>query len=444
MPEMERITLNYKNLSQKYSGQLGDYNRQYCSIYLARLKNMDKFLLDRIKDKWGDTYPIIKLHKLSQEKLETCIVIGTLFKDQKLKPSILRELSEANQLVAEVNPILNNLTDDSDKLFIEDEAQRYEIEGNLSLKNVVTGITIALLGSDIGKGKFAASEYLFAGFREQIDRPIFKQDTFIVFLSGLNFINYEKIIGNLELFTYWISGMCGDTSKVARVVIAGNSLRVDAVKRKPTISLISRVADSTDSIESVKSFDNFLSQLCSVVDVDLMPGENDPSNQILPQKPMHPCMFPESAVNKSLNLVSNPYSCSLDNLKFLGSSGTPVQNIMWYSGNDTPVKAMQKCLEWSHLAPTAPDTLGCYPYYDEDPFIIDECPHVLFAGNQDEFATEVVTGNNFLLFDVFVNLLAVFRRKGTKSEINKYTKILQHIPSCPVKFEHSRLHYDGF
>lgn len=394
--KLERITVKYENTSQKFSEHPEDFNRQYCTIYLARLRDMDKFIHQRIKKEWGSKYAVIQLHKLTEESRGKCIVIGTLFKDQKLKPSILKELSEANQLVADVGPILDNdLSDDSDKLFIEDEVQRYQIEG-VPIKEVVTGITIALLGTDAGNGKFKAEDYLFAGYREQIERPLFIEDTYVVFLSGLDLINYEKIICNLGLFTFWLTGMLGDTetvSKVVRVIIAGNSVRIAGEKRKPTISLISRVPESTESMEAVNSLDNFLSQLCALVEVDVMPGEHDPSNQILPQIQMHPCMFPNSSTYKSLNLVPNPYSCSLDNLNILGSSGQPVQHIIWYSENNSPIKALQKCLEWGHLAPTAPDTLGCYPYYKNDPFIIEKCPHVFFAGNQDEFATEIVTGD---------------------------------------------------
>lgn len=60
------------------------------------------------------------------------------------------------------------------------------------------------------------------------------------------------------------------------------------------------------------------------------------------------------------------------------------------------------------MAPTAPDTLcecvkrlstddtiklimpaeiGCYPYFDADPFIMTRTPHVYFIGNQPRFET---------------------------------------------------------
>ena len=35
---------------------------------------------------------------------------------------------------------------------------------------------------------------------------------------------------------------------------------------------------------------------------------------------------------------------------------------------------------------------GCYPFQDKDQFVIDECPHVFFVGNQPDFETTVIEG----------------------------------------------------
>lgn len=35
---------------------------------------------------------------------------------------------------------------------------------------------------------------------------------------------------------------------------------------------------------------------------------------------------------------------------------------------------------------------GCYPFQDKDQFIIEECPHVYFVGNQPRFESTVVEG----------------------------------------------------
>lgn len=55
---------------------------------------------------------------------------------------------------------------------------------------------------------------------------------------------------------------------------------------------------------------------------------------------------------------------------------------------------LTRTLEFRHMAPTAPDTLGCYPYAEEqeDPFVMRECPHVFFAGNQPRFESTLVEG----------------------------------------------------
>lgn len=66
-------------------------------------------------------------------------------------------------------------------------------------------------------------------------------------------------------------------------------------------------------------------------------------------------------------------------------------------------------LEWSHIAPTCPDTLcsctlitkkgghqlndndtGSYPFKEYDPFLLGACPHVCFIGNQPAFETMLV------------------------------------------------------
>lgn len=129
MENVERKCVKYENLSEKFLNQPLDYNRQYCSIYRARLKEMETLMMKQIERKWGTRYPISKLYNLAQEKYDKCIVIGTLFKDQKLKPSILKQLAEGNQLTPQ--PLISNFSDESDRLFIEDELQRYEILGML-------------------------------------------------------------------------------------------------------------------------------------------------------------------------------------------------------------------------------------------------------------------------------------------------------------------------
>jgi len=51
------------------------------------------------------------------------------------------------------------------------------------------------------------------------------------------------------------------------------------------------------------------------VDVDLMPGEFDPANHLMPQQPLHPCMFPKSSAYSTFHVVTNPYDATIDGVR---------------------------------------------------------------------------------------------------------------------------------
>ena len=36
---------------------------------------------------------------------------------------------------------------------------------------------------------------------------------------------------------------------------------------------------------------------------------------------------------------------------------------------------------------------GSYPFQDDDPFVLKDCPHLYFAGNQPEFGTKIIHGS---------------------------------------------------
>ena len=99
-----------------------------------------------------------------------------------------------------------------------------------------------------------------------------------------------------------------------------------------------------------------------------------------------------------------------------------------YSDLDDRTEVLEKLLTWRHLIPTAPDTLAAYPYYNADPFIIQEAPHVLFAGGQPEFGTALVEGPGGQ--SVRVVALPNFSATGTMVLVN-----LRTLAVHPVQFE---------
>lgn len=92
----------------------------------------------------GDKYPIKKMADLCEENPEKCVIVGTTFLHQKLKPSILRDISEETQLAPQ--PIRHKFADESDTVVLEDEVQRIQLLGDFPVHKFVTGIVLAVLG----------------------------------------------------------------------------------------------------------------------------------------------------------------------------------------------------------------------------------------------------------------------------------------------------------
>lgn len=87
-----------------------------------------------------------------------------------------------------------------------------------------------------------------------------------------------------------------------------------------------------------------------------------------------------------------------------------------YSTVESPLDVLELMLKWRHLAPTAPDTLSCFPLAGIDPFILETCPSVLFTGNQDRFASRVVdspAGQKCLILS-----LPAFSKAGSAALVN--------------------------
>lgn len=96
--ELERHAVEYSDGADRFYKVSRDFSKQYFHIYSARLNTFRNILGPAAYKKWGDRYKILKLCEL-REKDAMCIIIGTLFKLQILKPSILKELSDELEII---------------------------------------------------------------------------------------------------------------------------------------------------------------------------------------------------------------------------------------------------------------------------------------------------------------------------------------------------------
>lgn len=230
----------------------------------------------------------------------------------------------------------------------------------------------------------------------------------LVLVSGLDQSSNHDFSMSLDLFEQWMYGNLGgidnsadfEAANIVRIIVAGNSVRTLMEVRQKTMSM--RQPESVLTLKAVKAVDELMAEWTKSVNVDLMSGEFDPSNFMLPQQPMHHCMFPSSAPCGAFKCVTNPYECKIEDRLVLGTSGQNVTNIQKYSNIEDPLDALRSIARWSHIAPTSPDTLACYPYYNDDPFVIKNCPHILFAGNTNEFKTELYSGAPFHSTFIFI------------------------------------------
>ncbi|OWF46452.1 DNA polymerase delta subunit 2-like [Mizuhopecten yessoensis] len=397
--EFQRADSQYEDKSERFLLKDKNFARQYAHLYAERLWMMRGKLEKAARNKWGKDVNVKKLHELQNN--EKCVIIGTLFKHMELQPSILKEISEEHNLMPQ--PLRTRFVNDTDKLILEDELQRIILLGKIDTPTSVTGVIMAVYGiePEDDQGKFHVEDYCFQELPAQVPRPALKQDKYIALISGIEAGgNHEKMFP-LQLFVDLVTGQLGDagqqedSANIVRVIVAGNSLSQDT-QDKDSINKAKYLTKKTaaGSINAVKDLDDSFTQLTSCVDVDLMSGQFDPANYILPQQPLHKCMFPQASCYTTFHTTTNPYHCRVDGVSILGTSGQPIHDIMKYSTNEDPVDILEKCLRWGHLAPTAPDTLGCYPYYKEDPFIIKECPHIYFAGNQSSYGCRLHKGSS--------------------------------------------------
>ena len=336
---------------------------------------------------------------------------------------------------------------------LEDESGRLRLVGTL-LQQVmlVTGCIVAVIGTENSSGEFEILDLKVADLPRQPQRWELDDSDFalangtsnkrrksdhhrdatgakIAIVSGLSITGEDADQLSLDLLAEYLLGEAGGTlereeaAKISRLIIAGNSIGLPSVKGEED-EVVTRKAVKKYGYDAsaynpapTTHLDSFLATLLPSLPITLLPGDSDPASVSMPQQPLHPAMLPRSrnyaqqpTSNEAgwFDTTTNPWEGDIDGWRFSGTGGQPINDIFKYVEGDDRLEMMEHVLRWRIGAPTAPDTLcrsrehktpehtnkalGCYPFQEEEPFVIEESPHVYFAGNQPRYESIVIEG----------------------------------------------------
>ena len=345
--------------------------------------------------------------------MEPKAIIGITYKEMPCKPSILKNI----EAMIGSRKVKSFVSESQDYLCVEDPSGRIRINSErskdaINIGHFITGIPIALKGVLDDKGLFIVKDYTF--MNSTIHNNIVHSNTttapppslsrdYIMLISDLEIgsandnDNRNALARNMLLNFIQNTGNVSRTlseyaNQIQRVIICGNS-----IYSPPDTELVEKGSFRKQNLNNTvykqilsnyEQLDDFINKLTHYISVDLIPSLDDLSSDYFPTPALSEIMFPQSSacLNKTFNLVTNPYSFQLDGISFLGTSGDNINTIKQYSTLTNPLEIMELTLEWGHLAPCAPDGIRTYPYKQFDNLVKFNIPDVYFCGSQQQGA----------------------------------------------------------
>ncbi|CEL55441.1 DNA polymerase delta small subunit OS=Arabidopsis thaliana GN=POLD2 PE=2 SV=2 [Rhizoctonia solani AG-1 IB] len=411
------------------------YGQQFDTVYAARLCQLRPALLEKARQTWGKCEAPHVPRVLDVVKGQQCYIIGTVYMDMPLKANVLEDIAQDHALA--MIPVQSKRTSNKDSVMLEDESGRVGLIGDLLAKErLVTGINIAVLGSESDNGEFEVDDIIYPGLAPpaHIPNATPNESSYCAFLSGLlygetastdpiptqpetNPCPRSDVTTTISLFLEWVSGEGGSEKdrdlarRVNRVVIAGDSLAAPNIDDEREPSKVSSLAN-TSLRQAVSSLGETFQEIARTVPLHVLPGASDPAGAALPQQPLPSWIFqPQgqtSEMSDALRMESNPTWIHSNGKSILIHSGQPLDDIYMHSVEDDRMSMVRNTLKWRHIAPTAPDTLWSYPFDGKDPFVLDKTPDIYVVGNQPEFGTEMVGPTRVVLLPRFASRSLVY------------------------------------
>lgn len=438
---LTRTPCSYNPL-QTFALPKGDhrhYQQQYADMYFARLAQLKPAVESIASEAWSDFEIAGETARRVDRVLDVrqgdlCWVIGTCFMEMPLKPNVLDDIGKEHWIAAPP-PRVKYTDPDKDQVMLEDESGRLRLTGGILREALlVTGAIIAAVGTENKDGEFEVLDLrvpdlprqpqrwerddgvaAVKGKKSEQSRP---RGGKVAIVSGLDVSGDEGDSLAMDLFMEWLLGEStgpqdqSETSTISRLIIAGNSLSEG--NPIPSREAVAAAAlknkghkkygydSSSYNAAPTERLDALISTLLPSIPITLIPGDSDPTSTSLPQPPIHAAMFPHSrpymarpntASEESwFDSTTNPAEFDLDGWRFLGTGGQPVNDVYKYVSGEERLEMMEAMLRWRLTAPTAPDTMWCYPFQDGDAFVMKECPHVFFAGDQPKFESSTIEG----------------------------------------------------
>ncbi|GJE86843.1 DNA polymerase subunit delta-2 [Phanerochaete sordida] len=411
------------------------YKHQYANIYFVRLRLLRSFVEENAQRLWKEVAgdPVFVPRVLEVQKGQLCYIVGTVYMDMPMKPNVLDDIARDHSIPAP--PPQEKYCSEDDSVMLEDESGRIRLVGDqLKSARVVTGVIMGALGLETANGDFEVVDFCFAGMPPQSsaedqdmdDSEGSDSDEWIAVVSGLDVGALDPPDAQLQMLSEYLTGeACGfdeqsGAARISRLIIAGNSLapavaEIQEPEKKPR-----RGQEApTFSTHPLRVLSTHLTDIAHSIPIHLLPGATDPSGTIIPQQSLPRAMFGTAASYASFSCETNPAYIRVgafedastsskangkaSSSKPKSSSSTPPRTLLVHSGQPlddmfrylpsppaTRLALVEATLRWRHIAPTAPDTLWCHPFFTTDPFVLAAAPDVYVVGNQPAFKTRLV------------------------------------------------------
>lgn len=263
-------------------------------------------------------------------------------------------------------------------------------------------------------------------------------EEYIAIISGLDIGSSAASDAQMQMLVEYLTGEggglddAGVASRITRLIVAGNSLAPiepteDGPKERKAVSSVphryQQLANTPKkryghdpanfSPHPIHELSGLLADVARSMPVHILAGQTDPQGVILPQQPFPRAMFGDAAKFASFSCETNPTylrfapgseddaqpieggsssHAYLYTRTILATSGQPLSDLCKYvpTSGTARLDLAEATLRWRHMAPTAPDTLWCHPFFTTDPFVLRATPDVYVHGCQPHFATRLV------------------------------------------------------